>query len=98
MSEMLYTIRLFFDPMRGGCIRVPGRTFRLTRQPLIGGLPLYASIDYAPETKTYLIHPAFAGQREMTAGEIATVTAWMQGVMQGTVEPHFCDADSEGES
>jgi hypothetical protein len=83
VSAALYTVRVYHDGNRPGCIRIDGLHRHINMPPKIPGLPWLDAIDFAPATATYLLRVEFEGQREMTDREIAAVHAWLGLVAKG---------------
>jgi hypothetical protein len=73
MSAALYTVRVYHDGNKPGCVRIDGMHRHINDPPQIPGLPELAAIDFAPATATYLLRVKFEGQRDMADGEIAAV-------------------------
>lgn len=84
MSAELYTVRVYFDGSRPGCIRIDGMQRIITQAPTIPGLPELAAIDFAPATATYQLRTEHQGMREMLENEIAAVHRWLARVAEGT--------------
>jgi hypothetical protein len=83
VSEALYTVRVYHDGNRPGCIRIDGMQRHINDPPRIPGLPDLAAIDFAPSTATYLLRTEFEAERDMKDHEIAAVHKWLARVAGG---------------
>lgn len=69
MSAHLYPVRVYFEPGKLGCVKVPGVYRNLTQAPEIPGLPKMTAIDYAGEAYPPEITPYMDGRRELTGAD-----------------------------
>lgn len=83
MSADLYRVRVYFEPGKLGCVKVPGLYRNMTQPPVIPGLPKITAIDYAGNAYPPEITPYMDGRREMTGDEIACIEEWLQSVRGG---------------
>lgn len=83
MSAHLYPVRVYFEPGKLGCVKVPGVYRNLTQAPEIPGLPKLTAIDYAGEAYPPEITPYMDGRRELTSAELEALRAWLLGVQKG---------------
>jgi hypothetical protein len=83
MSEDLYSVRVYFDGMLTGCIKIPGVYRSVSTPPIIPGLPVLELIDYAPALGVAEIRPCWGKRREMELDEVASVVAWLSDVKDG---------------
>lgn len=76
MSLALYKVRVYYSN-GSGCVLSGALYKRITEAPCIPEFPALRSIDFAPETATYLFAEPTEREAEMTDVQIAAVHAWI---------------------
>lgn len=79
MGDILCPVRVYWEA-GGGVAKTPGFRRQLTAAPVIPGLPLITTIDYAPGVCS-LVLPYMGHLRSLEDGEISAIHAWLAGLV-----------------
>jgi hypothetical protein len=77
VSLDLYPVRVFCEPNKPFCVKLPGVHRQMAIPPSIKGLPEFIAIDYAPGVVAEIQEVADR-RREMYPREVVALKAWLE--------------------